>query len=64
MLSICINTCERFLNFNGEMFLFFIYNIYMHNKILLNNFGVFNSQEWAIIPKQDVLILVNNYTID
>lgn len=36
----------------------------MHNKILLNNFGVFNSQEWAIVPKQDVLTLVNNYTID
>lgn len=47
-----------------ENCIYSLYNINMHNKILLNNFGVFNSQEWAIVPKQDVLTLVNNYTID
>lgn len=36
----------------------------MANKILLNNFCAFNNQEWAIVPFEDSIMLINNYTLD
>lgn len=36
----------------------------MQAKTLLHNFPIFNSQDWTVVPRQDALIAINNYTVD